>query len=206
LDELRRAGEREVEPPGGAVQPAAVRLVRGQPVQRVRARIHRVQMRTLEQDRNEDVAEPYRIALGGVDPDEVKPELGEHGLAEHTRREAAHRRGERGDETGAGPLRPPQITAPRAGSRVGGLFFCYVVELGLASRDLGPQRAGVCTRRRAVGGVRDARQLDVAEPGGRGSLEIRFVHAVIALELRVRHRRERVRHVLRVHGEQRNRH
>src|SRR5439155_24369662 len=50
------------------------------------------------------------------------------------------------------------------------------------------------------------RQLDVAKTRGGGSLDIRLVYAVVALDLRVRHRRERVRHVFRVHGEQRNRH
>src|SRR2546429_2859093 len=87
--ELGRVGEGEVEAVGGAVQPAAVVLVRGQAVQRVRARIHCVPMPTLEGDGNEDVTHPYRIALDGVDPDEVKPKLGEHTLAEHPRRPAA---------------------------------------------------------------------------------------------------------------------
>src|SRR5439155_18728836 len=160
-------------------------LVRGQPVQGVSACIHRVQVRALERNRNEDVPDAYRIALGSVDPDEVKPELREHGLAEYTRREAAHRRGERGDEPAAGPLGPPQITTPRAAPRIDGLLFRYVGELGLASRDLGPQRADVRQGRRAVGGVGDARQLDVADPRRRGSLEIGLVRAVIALELRV---------------------
>src|SRR5256886_5448936 len=67
--ELRRVGEREVEAAGGAVQPGAVVLVRGQAVQRVRARIRRVQMRTLERDGNEDMRHPDRIALHGVRPD-----------------------------------------------------------------------------------------------------------------------------------------
>src|SRR6185437_15699736 len=206
FDQLWRAGEREVQAVRGAVQPAAVGLVRGQPVQSVGARIHDVQMRTLELDRNEDVANAYRIALGGVDPDEVHPELGEHRLAEHPRGEAAHRRGERGYEPGAGTLGPPEVAAPRAGARVGGLPLRDVLELGLASRDLGPQRAGVRQGRGAVGGVRDARQFDVADPGGRGSLEFGLVRAVVTPELRVRHRRERVRHVFGVDGEQRYRH
>src|SRR5213596_698564 len=72
----------------------------------------------------------------------------------------------------------------------------------VCSSDLARTRAG----RRAVGGARDARQLDVAEPGRRGSLEIVPVHVVVALQLRVRYRSERVRYLLRVHGEQRNRH
>src|SRR3989454_3433580 len=179
--ELRRVGEREVEAVGGAVQPSAVVLVRGQAVQRVRARIHRVQMRTLKGDRNEDVTHPYRIALHGVDPDEVKPKLAEHRLAERPRRQTAHGGGERRDETGPAALRPPQIPATRTRSRVGGLPFRDVVELGLASRDLIPQGARMRAGRRAVGGARDARQLDVAEPGRRGSLEIVPVHAVVAL-------------------------
>src|SRR5204862_6340923 len=204
--ELWRVGEREVEAVSGAVQPSAVVLVRGQAVQRVRARIHRVQMRTLEGDGNEDVTHPYRIALYGVDPDEVKPKLGAHRLAEHSRRQAAHGGGERRDETGPAALRPPQISTTRTRSRVGGLPFRDVVELGLASRDLIPQGARMPAGRRAVGGARDARQLDVAEPGRRGSLEIVPVHAVVALQLRVRYRSERVRYLLRVDGEQRNRH
>src|SRR3989449_9905924 len=105
-------------------------------------------MRTLEGDGNGDVTQPYRIALHGVDPDEVKPKLGEHRLAEHPRRQAPHGGGERRDETGPGALRPPQIPATRTRSRVGGLPFRDVVELGLASRDLIPQGAGNSAGRR----------------------------------------------------------
>src|SRR3989449_10739756 len=131
-------------------------------------------MRTLEGDGNEDVTHPYRIALHGVDPDEVKPKLGEHRLAEHARRQAPHGGGEGRDETGPGALRPPQIPATRTRSRVGGLPFRDVVELGLASRDLIPQDARMRAGRRTVGGARDARQLDVADPRRPGSAASRW--------------------------------
>ncbi len=190
----------------GAVQPAAVRLVRREPIERIRARIHCVQVRTAQLDRNEDVPGVHRIALGGVDPDEVKPEFCEYRLTHYARGEAAQRCGEGSDEAGPGALDPTQITALGARARVGGLSLRDVLEFRFTAGQLGAQRAGVRQRRGAVGGVRDARQGDVAEPGGRGSLEVGLVCAVVALELRVRHRRERVRHVFGVDGEQRHRH
>ena len=81
-----------------AVQVAAVRLIRSQAVQRVGARIHGVEMRTVQHDRSQNVADPQGIALDGVDSDDVVAELGEHGLAEDAGCEPPQRRGEWRDE------------------------------------------------------------------------------------------------------------
>jgi len=114
--------------------PAAVRLVRREPIQGIRACIHRVQVRHRGADRNADVPGVHESPLRRRS-DEVKPEFGEYRLHSLRPGEAAAGCGEGSDEAGAAALDSTQITA-RCRARVGGLSLRYV-SISLYAGELG---------------------------------------------------------------------
>ena len=187
-----------------AVEPRTGGLLRCQPVERVGARIDGVEVLALERDRDEDVPHVYRIALHGIDANQMIAELREHGLAEHAGAETAQRRGEGRDESRVVALDPSEISSTRGAPRVRRLPLGRVFKLGFAAGDFGPQGVDVRPRSRAIGTVGDARNHEIAEPGGRGALELTLMSRVVALQLRLRHGCQGVRDVLGSDREQRD--
>src|SRR5436190_20541639 len=143
------------EPPRRAIEPCAVHLIRRQAVERVRPRVHEIEMRSLQCDGHEDVTDMHRVALRGLDTDEMVTELAEHRLAQLTRLQTSQGRRERRDEPGAVTLRPPEVATMGAAPRGGGLLLRHVPELDLstAARELGAKVTGVLERRGAIGRV-----------------------------------------------------
>ncbi len=191
-----------MQPAGGAVEPGAVGLVRRELVERIRLRVHRVEVLALQLDRDQDVAHVDRVALGPVDADQMIPEGGRHRLRQRADGERAQARKKPGIEPGLVPFHPPQIAAPGGAPRVRRLLLRHVLELRLPARDLGAHRARPGEGRRGVGGVGYAGHTDVAQPGRGRPLEIVPVRLVRALELGVGHGGEGVRDVLGPDGEQ----
>src|SRR6266480_1645313 len=122
-------------------------------------------------------------------------------LAELPRREAPQSRQELWIEAGFRGLHPAEIAAPRAGDRIARLFLRHVLELRRAARDLRAQAPRVGERGGRVAGVGNLGLRDEAEPRRRRTLEVVLVGRVVALQLGVGHRGERVGDLLGTDGE-----
>src|SRR5437016_332946 len=206
LDQLGRLRHLEMQPLRRAVQPTAVGLRGRQAIQRVGARVDGIEMPTLRNDGDRDVTHVESIAFRGFDAEQMVAEARAYRLAELPRRQAAQARQKLGIKPGLVALHPAQIAAPRATHRVRRLLLGRVLELHRTSRDLVPQAPRFRERRRRVGGVGHARLRHEAEPGRGWALEVVFVGRVVALDLVIRHRGERVRNLVGADVEHGDRH
>src|SRR5256714_1389537 len=161
-------------------------------------------MRSLERDRDQDVSRVYGVAFCGIDADQVIPEARHDRLAHHAHRQRTHPGDEPGVEARLVALDPAEVAPPRPAPRVRRLLLRDVLEFRFSTDELGPQGVRARERGRAVAGVGDARLRDVAEPRRRRPLEVVLVRVVVALQLGVRHRRERIGYVLGSYREHRD--
>ena len=178
-----------------AVQRAAVGLLAGQAVQRVGARLHRVAVRTLELDRNENVPHAHGVVPHRIHADQVIAEARQHGGGQLAGLEPAHAGGELVVEAFAAPRPPAEVAALPAARRVGRLALGDVGEL----RDARPRRRGVLRR-----GI--ARQGHERQPGDRRAGELLLVGRIVRRDLGVAHGDVGVGDLLRAKRQQRHRH
>src|SRR5258708_6718663 len=107
----------------------------------------------------QDVADLDRVSLRLVDADQVVAELRRDGRGQLAGFERPHGPHGRLHETRLGPSHPAEVAAPLPAARIARLAAGDVFELG-ATHQLAAHARDACPRRRAVGGIRYARDHD----------------------------------------------